>query len=65
MAREYDDLENFRKGDLVGVYTHYRDAKIHTGLFIEVCPYEMFVKVLTSDGMLREFDTVYYYLVRL
>ena len=65
MAREHYDLENFRKGDLVGVYKHYKDTHVHTGLFIEVCPYEMFVKILTSDGRLREFDTVYYYLMRL
>jgi hypothetical protein len=65
LSREYDDLNNFRKGDLVGVYKHYRDEHVHTGIFVDTCPYEMFVKVLTSDGRLREFDTVYYYLVRL
>jgi len=65
LSREYEDLNNFRKGDLVGVYKHYRDEHVNTGLYMGTCPYEMFVKVLTSDGRLREFDTVYYYLVRL
>ena len=53
MSREYEDLNNFRKGDLVGVYKHYRDEHVDTGLYMGACPYEMFVKVLTSDGRLR------------
>lgn len=48
--------------DLVNVVAYYRDETVCSGIFIEECKYGTHFKVLTSEGEIREFDTVYYYL---
>lgn len=65
MYDEREDLENFAYGDLINVHAHYKERIVATGIYMGCCPYEIFVKVLTSDGSVQEFDTLYYYLVRL
>ena len=49
-------------GDLVCAIAYYRDQVACSGIFLEECKYGTYFKVLTSDGEIREFDTVYYYL---
>ena len=65
MHDEREDLEHFRQGDLVSVLKHYKSEVICTGIYMGTCPYEIFVSVLTPNGLIKEFDTVYYYLIRL
>jgi len=49
-------------GDLVNVVAYYRDQIICNGIFIEECKHGTYLKILSSEGEIREFDTVYYYL---
>ena len=49
-------------GDLVYVIAYYRDEIVCGGIFIDECKYGTHCKILTNDGEIREFDTVYYYL---
>lgn len=49
-------------GDLVNAVAYYRDEVMCSGIFIKGCKYGTFFKILTHEGEIREFDTVYYYL---
>tara|TARA_Y100001938_G_C7776423_1_gene275769 strand:+ start:293 stop:490 length:198 start_codon:yes stop_codon:yes gene_type:complete len=49
-------------GDLVNAVAYYRDQVNCSGIFIDECKYGTHFKILTNDGEIREFDTVYYYL---
>ena len=55
----YYDLE---VGDLANVIAYYRDRIECNGLLVEQCKYGTHFKILTNDGEIRQFDTVYYYL---
>jgi len=62
---EREDLAQICHGDLISIHAHYKDRLVATGIYMGCCPYEIFVKVLTSDGIIQEFDIMYYYLVRI
>jgi len=55
----------FKKGDLVNVLSNYREIIVASGLYMGLDINEMYVKVLTENGKLREFDLTFYYLERL
>jgi len=55
----------FKKGDLVNVLSNYREIIVASGLYMGLDINEMYVKVLTENGKLRDFDLTFYYLERL
>ena len=55
----------YKKGDLVNVLSNYREIIVVTGIYLGIDINEMYIKVLTDNGKIREFDLTFYYLERL
>ena len=55
----------YKKGDLVNVLSNYREIIVATGIYLGIDINEMYIKVLTDNGKIREFDLTFYYLERL
>jgi hypothetical protein len=66
MSFRWDEDEvEFKMGDLVDVLSIYKDIIVATGIYLGIDENEMYIKILTNDGKIREFDLTFYYLERL
>lgn len=66
MSYRWDEDEvEFKVGDLVEALSIYRDITVATGIYVGIDANEMYIKILTNDGIVREFDLTFYYLERL
>ena len=60
-----DDTFDVEIGDLVDVISNYKDIIVATGIFLEIDDNELYMKILTGNGKIEEFDLTFYYLERL